>query len=183
MKQIIKRTLRKIGYDIIRVTHHSGRNPYADMANIVKTNNPMMFDVGANVGQTINELRKYFPNGTINAFEPNPIAFELLKQNVSALPRVHFWNSGLGSTTGQIPFFENSCTDMSSFLKLDEMGWGTEKKSFARITTIDQFCLEHKIDSIDILKIDTQGFELEVLKGAGTMISNNQIQLVYFEGC
>ncbi|MDB5243614.1 MAG: hypothetical protein JWP57_4239 [Spirosoma sp.] len=181
MKKLIKNIFEKLGFDIVRIDNVYGRNPYADMVRIIKDDQPMIFDVGANVGQTIMLLRQYFPKSVINSFEPNLSTFEILKQNVAKMHEVRIWNYGLGSVHGQTTFFENSHSDMSSFLKLDKMGWGDEKKSIAEITTIDQFCAEQKINTIDLLKIDTQGFELEILKGAETIILNNRVGLIYLE--
>lgn len=181
MKGLIKKLFNKIGFDIIRINRRYGTDPFLDMTRFVNNDQPMIFDVGANNGQTVKKLRQYFHNCKINSFEPNPNAFEILKQNVSKMNDVHIWNNGLGSITGQITFFENSHSDMSSFLKQGETGWGVEKESIAQVTTIDQFCAEQKIDFVDILKIDTQGFELEILKGAETIISNNGIGLIYLE--
>ena len=123
----------------------------------------------------------YFSGVTINSFEPSLSTFKLLKQNISNNSGVNIWNYVLGSTNGELSFFENSNSNMSSFLKLGEVGWGTEKKSVAKITTVDEFCSKHKINTIDILKINTQGFELEVLKGAKNIFTNNQIKMVYCE--
>jgi len=50
-----------------------------------------------------------------------------------------------------------------------------------RWTTIDRFCAEQKIKKIDVLKIDTEGFELEVLKGTEAMLKRRAISFVYFE--
>ena len=79
-------------------------------------------------------------------------------------------------------FFENTCPDMSSFLPLGKYGWGTIKQeTLVEVETIDQFCQEKNIGRIDILKLDTQGFELEVLKGAEYAIGTKKIGLVYLE--
>jgi len=79
-------------------------------------------------------------------------------------------------------FFENSLSTMSSFLPLSEFGWGTlTKKTLVNVRTIDDFCKDEKIEKIDILKSDTQGFDLEVFKGAEKTIRANKIGLIYFE--
>jgi hypothetical protein len=77
---------------------------------------------------------------------------------------------------------ENSNSDMSSFLPLSEMGWGTiTNETPVLVRTIDQFCDEEGIDKIDVLKSDTQGFDLEVFKGAEESIRKKKIGLIYFE--
>ena len=50
-----------------------------------------------------------------------------------------------------------------------------------RCTTIDKFCLEREITQIDVLKIDTEGYEVEVLKGASSMRARGAIKFIYFE--
>jgi hypothetical protein len=53
--------------------------------------------------------------------------------------------------------------------------------SQVEITTVDDYCSQHGIDRIDILKSDTEGFDLEVLKGASPLFAQHRIHLVYLE--
>jgi len=77
---------------------------------------------------------------------------------------------------------ENSASDMSSFLPLGDTGWGTvERQTSVDVKTVDQVCAEAGVRQIDILKSDTQGFDLEVFKGAEQTISLNRVGLIYFE--
>jgi hypothetical protein len=55
------------------------------------------------------------------------------------------------------------------------------KKVPITVTTLDSFCEEHAIPRIDLLKIDTEGYELDVLKGARKMLERNHIGLIQFE--
>jgi hypothetical protein len=65
---------------------------------------------------------------------------------------------------------------------LGERGWGSViRQTRVPMQTIDQFCLDHGIGQVDILKSDTQGYDLEVLKGACQMFQNNAIKLVFSE--
>lgn len=57
----------------------------------------------------------------------------------------------------------------------------SERTVRAHLRTLDSFCADKKIDHIDILKIDAQGMEGAVLKGAGTMLAEGRIGLVYLE--
>jgi uncharacterized membrane protein YqiK len=71
---------------------------------------------------------------------------------------------------------------MSSFLQLGKEGWGEViEKTEIKLTSIDQFCKNQNISHINILKSDTQGFELEVLNGAKEMLTKKAIQFVYLE--
>ena len=79
-------------------------------------------------------------------------------------------------------FLENSVSSMSSFSPPSEFAWGeVTKETLVEVKTIDQFCEDERIDRIDVLKSDTQGFELEVFKGAERTIRAGRIGLVYFE--
>jgi FkbM family methyltransferase len=142
----------------------------------------VFFDVGANTGQTILLLKKYFPQGSIYAFEPGKSAFDELHRKFSPFKNLHLVNTALGSNEEVKEFYENKVSTMSSFLPLGKDGWGEviEKKE-VRLTSIDQFCKKENISRINILKSDTQGFELEVLNGAKELLANKAIQFVYLE--
>ncbi|WP_446361310.1 FkbM family methyltransferase [Coleofasciculus sp. G2-EDA-02] len=152
------------------------------MDKFTHNDHPVIFDVGANVGQSIRKFRRIFPSSTIHSFEPSPRTFETLKQQVNKLESIHLWNYALGSSSGSMNFLENSYSDMSSFLPISEYGWGKIiKETLVEVKTIDQFCHEKNIEKIDILKSDTQGFELEVFQGAENTIKAQKIGLIYFE--
>jgi FkbM family methyltransferase len=183
MKQQIRHFIRKMGFDIVRYSpDRTGQDPLNDMANFLQIEHPVVFDVGANIGQSIYRFRSRFPKCRIYSFEPSPITFATLKQEVSTLKNVHLWNCALGSASGQMTFFENSHSDMSSFLPPSDFGWGEViRETLVDVRTIDQFCADEGIDRIDILKSDTQGFDLEVFKGAEETINSHKIGLIYFE--
>lgn len=183
MKRFIKQIFQKAGFDLVRIkTGRIGQDPLDDMAYFLRDDRPVIFDVGANVGQSVEKFRSRLPNCTIHSFEPSPSTFSTLKRKVGNLDRVNLWNCALGSVPGQAPFLENSHSDMSSFLPLGETGWGKiTKETMVEVRTIDQFCRDHRIDKIDILKSDTQGFDLEVFRGAEETLRSNPIGMIYFE--
>jgi FkbM family methyltransferase len=183
MKQKIRSFVRKFGFDIVRFNPaQCGLDPLNDMAKFIRNDSPVVFDVGANFGQSIHKFRSRFPKCLIHSFEPSPTTFGTLEKKVSGLENIRLWNCALGSTTGQMQFFENSHPDMSSFLSPSEYGWGKViKETLVDVKTIDQFCRDEHIEHIDILKSDTQGFELEVFRGAEDTIRSKKIGLIYFE--
>jgi FkbM family methyltransferase len=181
--EFVQRRLHRWGYHIIRLGPDAlGGDPYQDLANLSRPARPLVFDVGANLGQTVGKLRKVLPEATIHSFEPGPGTFAQLQKNCRDLPGVTLWNMGLGSQPGELKFYENSQSELSSFLPLGPEGWGeVQREVTVSVDTIDHFCQQHSIDFIDILKTDTQGFDLEVLKGAEQMLSGGRIGLVYTE--
>ena len=182
IKNFLRNRLRKTGFDIIHYKDTLGRFILDDIGKYIKFGNPLIFDVGANTGQSVKGFIEKFPDATIHSFEPSAETFEILRQNVSTNKNVNIWNFGLGSANEEKRFFENNNSDMSSFLALGEFGWGKIiKETVIPIMTIDQFCLDHQITKIDLLKIDTQGYDFEVIKGAEKMISENKVGLLYFE--
>lgn len=55
------------------------------------------------------------------------------------------------------------------------------ESTFSRVTTIDEYCEKHNIHTIDILKIDTQGSELDILMGIGNMLKQKKVKLIFTE--
>jgi len=159
-----------------------GDDPLADMNLFIKNKEPVVFDIGANVGHATKEFRAIFPKSFIHAFEPSPDTFKLLLKNTNDLKNVLVWNCGIGSVSEKKIFYENSNSEMSSFRQLSQYGWGDIRaETIVPIRTIDQFCKDERIEQIDILKTDTQGFELEVLRGAENMLLDGKVTLVYCE--
>ena len=181
-KSRLNQVLRTFGYEVRRVSAR-GNDPFADMQHFVgRRTRPMLFDVGGNVGQTVEAFRRHFPDAIIHSFEPSPASAAALEMKCGALADVSVWNIALGRHPGRLPLFENTRSDMSSFLQLGSKGWGQiDKITEVEVTTLDTFAAEKKIAFIDILKCDTQGFELEVFAGAEGLLEAARIGMVYVE--
>jgi FkbM family methyltransferase len=103
-------------------------------------------------------------------------------ERIPKLPHVHLNNLALGSKPGRQIFFENFSTDMSSFLPLGPDGWGQiSNQREIEVSTVDRYCSQYEIPFIDLLKSDTQGFDLEVIKGAQGLLNTRKIRLIYLE--
>src|ERR1700693_2130382 len=88
----------------------------------------------------------------------------------------------LGSKTGEMDFIANEFSPMSSLLAPSFDCWGSIKETHkVTVKTLDDYCTEQGITNIDILKSDTQGFDLEVLKGAEKLFKGQRVHLVYME--
>lgn len=184
MKQILKKILRRMGLQISRYQGNQiGIDPFIDISYYLRTNpKPVILDVGANTGQTAISLKKLFPSGIVHSFEPSKKTFEELNQNCQKYPSIFTWNLGIGSSESDLQLHENRFNDMSSFLMPSDFCWGNiVQTSTVKVTTIDKFSHEQNLGLVDLLKSDTQGFEMEVLKGASNLLRNHQIHLVYVE--
>jgi len=183
LKQKIKEIANKFNIEIRRIDQNQiGRNPFFDISKFLKTPNPVIFDIGANTGQSVIEFAKYFPDCYINSFEPSPKTFSILEDKLSNFKNLKLWNKAVGSKSGHMTFLENTKSDMSSFLPLAETGWGEiVYKTEVEVIDLDGFCMNRQINRIDILKSDTQGYEFEVFKGAQNMIANGNIGIIYYE--
>jgi FkbM family methyltransferase len=183
MRRTIRTFLRRFGIDIIRFKKNEmGIYPFYDMSKFVKVQKPMLFDVGANLGQTVKDFKEVFRNSTIHAFEPSPETFKILKEKSSKFKDINLWNFGIGSKCENLIFNEYKLSNTSSFLKIRNIdAKNIKRRTLIETTTIDKFCEEKKIEKIDILKIDTEGFELEVMKGAKKLMANGKIGLLFLE--
>jgi len=117
--------------------------------------NSVIIDVGANIGYYTVLMAKFVKK--VYAFEPEKEAFEILKKNIKEnnLKNVVLFNKAVGSKRG------------SKFLKTDSENFGNSRivtsntKQVTRIVRLDEVIKE----KVDLIKIDVQGYELEVLKG------------------
>jgi FkbM family methyltransferase len=178
----VRRVARKSGYDVVRYPPYI-REPISDIKLFLSaTETPMIFDVGANVGQSAIQFRHSVPTSVIHSFEPSPTTFETLRKQCADIQGVHTWNCGVGAATGQMTLIENVEPDMTSFLEPSKFAWGrVDKSTTVEVITLDDFTSRNHIDYIHILKSDTQGYEYEVLKGAKRLMSEERIAMVYLE--
>jgi len=164
--------------------------------SLIKKSEPVIFDVGANRGQSITRYKKLFRNPIIHSFEPNIDEINNLKQEYINDKNLFLNDVAVGEKKGKLEFNINAASGHSSFsnlipnttwikkrsktLKIDDKNY-TTKKINTEIITLDDYANEKNLKNIDILKIDTQGFEDKVLLGAQNLLKNNQIKLIELE--
>ena len=149
------------------------------------TQTPIVFDVGANVGQYASILFEEVPHSRVYSFEPNPFAFSQLVAGIHQ-PDFHAFNLAVGSAPGPATMFdhvEGEGTFHGSLVKgvIENVHHDRAREIPITVTTIDNMMNELKLDRIDLLKIDVEGFEAEVLRGAEHAIREKKIGLVQFE--
>ena len=186
IKEGILKIFQSLGYRLSRIEHApitEQSNPYQDMQKLTGNNvNAVVFDIGANHGQSIEQFLSYFQEANIYAFEPSENVFKALSNSlIGKKNKVKLYNFGLGSVLEKKLLNESEYSVMSSFLEVGSTGWGKIlHTTMVDIKTVDQFCWENNIHKIDILKSDTQGYDFEVLKGGINMLKKN-VHIVYCE--
>ena len=151
-----------------------------------------VFDVGANVGELTLLFSRFTSGaagGNVHAFEPSRAAFERLETICRAANRhnIVLNNLALADKNGLIRlhvYADNYLSFNSQAARpLKDYGLDIEPIGIEEIgaTTVDDYCAEKKIRQIDLLKIDTEGAELQVMKGARRMLESARVKCVTFE--
>jgi len=145
----------------------------------------IIFDVGANVGVYAKEILSVFgERAHVYCFEPLKKAYAFLTDNMRGHRHVHTFPIALGETEGSATIHANdSASTLASCLRrdIDHLGITMAHSEEITVKRLDAFCREHKIDRIDLLKIDVEGGELSVLKGATEMLNAGAIHMIQFE--
>jgi len=140
----------------------------------------MVFDIGANIGQTIESISSRWPAARIVAFEPSPKSIEVLRSRFARSPNVDLQQLAMGDAPGQAQFHlapKHSVNDSLLPTAWDE---GTTVVNVA-VETVDHVCAQRQIGRIDVLKVDTQGYDLHVLRGAMQMLERRAIRAILAE--
>jgi FkbM family methyltransferase len=156
------------------------------LPRLLDTKQPIIFDVGANVGHYSKALYSVFPKAQIVAFEPVPRTFEALRAAL-ATTTAKCCSIGLSDAEDNAIIYDYDQVDRSEHASLfhgvlnDLHRAKTIKETNVPLITLDAYCCAAGVLAIDFLKIDTEGNELNVLKGSQTMIQTNAIRAIQFE--
>jgi len=136
---------------------------------------PFIIDIGAHIGISVLYFKQLYPNSHIIAFEPNPISFNILKQNIDAngLNDITLIDSAVYSQNGiSTLYIDDSGQNWHSNSSLLKHSWtGSEKTKQIQIQSTRLDSHVKNISIIDMLKIDTEGSEETILKSHKEILS------------
>lgn len=204
MRRLIERffikILKLLKVDLLAHAHIQlgvGHNTYfSGEAYIVTTIVPdllqdepkVIFDVGANIGEYASFLRKNYKQSTIHCFEPIAKTFKTLEERSKTdyficnhfglsdkAERANLYIASKDDDASMATAYPASINDIFTFV--GNTSAGTE----CNFVTLDEYCETNHINQIDFLKIDVEGHELSVLKGAKKMLNKQAISIIQFE--
>lgn len=163
---------RLFGYEIIKRNDHPTLNSH--LINLIDLHEiDLVLDVGANSGNFATTLRSEGYKGDIHSFEPVSRTFESLSAACSGDHRWFAHNVAMGAACDKKTINVTEASDFSSFLKLkSNETFGNMKvlyEEVVEVSTVENFLTTHVMNFDKkriLLKMDTQGYDLEVFKGA-----------------
>lgn len=189
MKKNIKKIFNYFGYDIVKNDRKKGYKFKPEDEDKYKwlqsSNIRTVLDIGAHKGESAAEYHQIFPEAYVYSFEPLKDCFEVIQRRFINDKKQKTFNFALGDETGQIQIHRSSFTPGSSILKFGE----SLKKAFPfaseytretiNVTTLDEVAKDLQLDGNVLMKIDVQGFEDKVLRGAKNSL--NKIKFLIIE--
>jgi FkbM family methyltransferase len=134
-------------------------------------------DIGANVGAASVYFAMAYPNAQVYSLEPASSPFSLLGQNVAALPNVQVFPFGLHFSERKLTLFHGKNDSVESSLSSSPRT--TSESEPIRLLGAAQFLSDHRIDKVDVLKIDTEGCEVPILRSLEDYLP--EVKVLYVE--
>jgi FkbM family methyltransferase len=187
----LKFALRARGYDNCCDLKETGEKFFLDFL-LKKYPINLCLDIGANKGDYSERILNIMPNAKVIAFEPQPLACNFLKKIQSKyINRLNIVNKAVGDKLSSMDlFYRDDASELASLNK-DIMEFNDVRKANkikkvkVKVITLDNFVFskefEFKPNQIDLVKIDTEGYEYEVLLGMKKIISKVKPKFIQIE--
>ena len=160
------------------------------------TKNPTIFDVGSNEGESIDFFLNLFDNPKIYSFEPETKSYQKLLNKYKKNKAINLFKFAFGNKKEELKLKINVKSSTSTLSKINTKSKYYHLKSLilnrsknniflgeekVKVKKIDDFFYQKKIKTIHILKIDTEGFELNVIRGAKKALKKTKIIIIEFQ--
>lgn len=152
------------------------KNSTAEVKKII-TPGMQILEVGANIGYyALLETRLAGPTGHLYAMEPSPYNFDLLTENLklNGLKNYDLYKLAAGAEAGKAPFLLSGRSNLSTFVEREDL---TGEEVEVNVVRLDDMFKDKKVDFI---RMDVEGYEGEILKGAENILSSNRKPKYFF---
>lgn len=140
-----------------------------------------IFDVGANIGQFATSALKSVPAAQLVCFEPVESSHAALKEALDGFSNVKTFRAAVGSEPGELRMTSSFRSVTNHLLLPGEEAPAGMQTEVVPVRTVTDVCKELQVKEIGLLKTDTEGFDIEVLRGAEEMLSAGKVFLVLVE--
>lgn len=140
------------------------------------TTDPVVVDVGANVGQFALALKAFVPGARVLSIEPDPQTFAKLSRNLAEVPCASSVCTAVGSRHDVLPLHRHDVSLMATLRPSDVETYDPEDTVEVEVVPLDD--LTSHLPRIDLLKIDVEGFEREALLGATQTLGRTRYLLI-----
>ena len=142
-----------------------------------------ILDVGSNKGQFILLVESLFKNKIVYSFEPIKEILQKQKIFFEYKNNIYFFNIGLGEKSEKKVFYITNRKDSSSFLKfhkndIKNSDYKIDEERIVEIKALDKVISSTQLVRPILLKIDVQGYELNVLKGCSDLLKKTSYIIV-----
>ena len=147
--------------------------------------NGILFDIGANHGSYALYLSRLAAGAKIYAFEPHPATFAFLDKRMENVGSVEVVNAAMADKPGEMKLYDFRSEDGSTQASLSASAVALYSADLVEhtvnCTTVDAFMEKFGLKRIDLLKIDTEGHDLSVMRGAAKVLRQGLIGMIQFE--
>lgn len=189
IKSLLRALIERAGYHVVAKSFF-GHDPFLDFKTMLAGRPaPLVIDAGGFIGEFCLALKEVAPAARIHSFEPDPDTYQRLLAGTRQLSAITAVNLALGSAHGEVEFHSNAgpatnsvlatAPDHHGFMPAADLVCQTRRR--VPITRLDDYARENNLGEIDLLKTDTQGYELEVLRGAEGLFAEGRVRAVYCE--
>jgi FkbM family methyltransferase len=141
-------------------------------------------DVGAHQGEAALEFRALLPQAVIYSFEPLPDNFRKLEMNLKGRENFRMFNLAVGERKGRIRMYQSAYSPSSSVLKMGNLhktlfpSSAGQTEVDVEMTTLDEAAASLNLGDNILLKIDVQGYEMNVLAGSAGVLKRTSVLIV-----
>lgn len=188
-KLLIQGLFNRLGLQVRRLESAASLSQaYSEQKRLLGGRVPKtIFEVGAADGRDTSRYAEDYPTARIFAFEPVPESYANLAARAIHCPRIVPIQKAASSHPGTAQFNIGTFEDSSSLYTAQYTGSSFDQYQkpvrtiSVGVTTIDDIATEYDVKTIDILKMDAQGAELDILRGAMRLLESDRIGIIYSE--
>ena len=179
MKTLVQSFLRPFGLRLARLWDEPQRDFGADVLfSLLRRfgfSPKHILDVGANHGNWTRTSLQYFPEAQHTLLEPQKELISHVEDLLASGRPIRWINAGASDKSGTLPFFISHRDDSSSFVKPGE---DASRSIPTPVFSLDDLLLKYELPVPDLVKIDAEGFDLKVMRGANTLLGKTDVFLL-----